>query len=194
MRRWEVTTTTGSDRSLHDDRAPRRQVALTFVRVGLTTVALVAMYVTAPLDEEPAGADLVRLVLVLAFLTGVLIWQVMFITRSRYPRLHAVEAAAVSLPLLVILFSAWYFATSQAHFDSFTEPLTRIDAVYFTLTVFTTVGFGDIAPVSEVARIAVTAQMIADLAFIGIVAKIFVGAVQRRRQVLTTGGDGKEVA
>ena len=188
-----MATTTGSDRSLQDDRAPRRQVALSLVRVGLTTVGLIAMYVTAPLDEEPAGAVLVQLVFVLAFLTGVLIWQVMFITRSPYPRMHAVEAAAVSLPLIVILFSASYFATSQAHFDSFTEPLTRIDAVYFTLTVFTTVGFGDIAPVSQVARIAVTTQMIADLAFIGIVAKVFVGAVQRRRQALKTGGDAKEV-
>lgn len=32
------------------------------------------------------------------------------------------------------------------------EPLTKIDALYFTLTTLTTTGFGDIQPYSQVCR------------------------------------------
>ena len=44
---------------------------------------------------------------------------------------------------------------------SFTEPLTRADALYFTVTVFSTVGFGDITAKSETARVVLIVQMLA---------------------------------
>ena len=51
----------------------------------------------------------------------------------------------------------------RASAASFTEPLTRTDALYFTVTVFSTVGFGDISPKSEAARVVLIVQMLADL-------------------------------
>ena len=62
--------------------------------------------------------------------------------------------------------------------DAFTEPLNRTDGLYFTITVFSTVGFGDIAPVSQLARVLVTVQMIVGLITVGLIAKLVVGAVQ----------------
>jgi Ion channel len=57
-------------------------------------------------------------------------------------------------------------------------------ALYFTVTVFSTVGFGDITAKTEAARLAVTGQMIADLVIIGLAVRVIVGAVKqgRRRQ------------
>ena len=52
----------------------------------------------------------------------------------------------------------------RASAASFTQPLTRTDALYFTVTVFSTVGFGDITAKSEAARIVLIVQMLADLA------------------------------
>jgi hypothetical protein len=63
-----------------------------------------------------------------------------------------------------------------------THTLTRTDALYFTVTVFATVGFGDISATSQVARCFVTAQMILDLLVLGLGVRVFVGAVQRSRQ------------
>jgi hypothetical protein len=60
--------------------------------------------------------------------------------------------------------------------------LTRTDALYFTVTVFSTVGFGDITAKTETARLVVTGQMIADLVILGLAIKIIVGAVRRGRQ------------
>jgi len=66
--------------------------------------------------------------------------------------------------------------------SNFGQKLTHTDALYFTVTVFTTVGFGDITAKSEGARLLATAQMMADLVVLGIGAKIILGAVTRGRQ------------
>jgi hypothetical protein len=39
------------------------------------------------------------------------------------------------------------------------EPLSRTDALYYTITVFSTVGFGDITPRADLARIVTMVQM-----------------------------------
>jgi hypothetical protein len=44
--------------------------------------------------------------------------------------------------------------------NSFTERLTKASAAYFTVTVLSTVGFGDITPVGDTARMVVTSQMV----------------------------------
>ncbi len=72
--------------------------------------------------------------------------------------------------------------------DSFTDPLTRTDSLYFTVTVFATVGFGDIAPVTQAARVLVTVQMVGNLLLLGIALRVVVLAVQHRRR--TVGRDG----
>ena len=104
--------------------------------------------------------------------------------RSPYPTTRAVEAVGLSIPLLVLIFASAYVAIDQNIPDSFSEDLSRLDAVYFAVTVLATVGFGDISPRSDVARMLVTLQMIVDIVIIGVVAKVLVEAVRRRRYVL----------
>ena len=65
----------------------------------------------------------------------------------------------------------------RASAANFTQPLTRTDALYFSVTVFTTVGFGDIAAKSETARVVLIVQMLADLALLGAGAWVLLGAV-----------------
>jgi hypothetical protein len=59
---------------------------------------------------------------------------------------------------------------------------TRTDSLYFSVTVFTTVGFGDIAARSEAARLVVTLQMLLDLLLLGLVVKLFFSAIKRSQQ------------
>jgi voltage-gated potassium channel len=67
--------------------------------------------------------------------------------------------------LITFTFATFYWALSGRSIAAFTEPLSRIDAVYFAVTVFTTTGFGDIRATSDVARFAVTLQMFFGFAF-----------------------------
>ena len=164
-----------------DRRRVRRRVMRSIARTVVVTGAMVAFYVTAPLDQRPAGAIAVRLVVELIALVLVLVWQIRSVGRSPHPVLRGVEALVVSVPLLVLTFAATYIVVDHNSPGSFTEALSRLDAAYFAVTVLATVGFGDIAPVTEVARSLVMSQMLVDLAFVGLVAKVLVGAVRRRR-------------
>jgi voltage-gated potassium channel Kch len=67
----------------------------------------------------------------------------------------------------------------QADAANFTQPLTRVDALYFTVVTFATVGFGDVTPRSELARLTVTVQIVFDLILVGLVVRVFVQSVQR---------------
>ncbi|MCX5377505.1 potassium channel family protein [Streptomyces sp. NBC_00091] len=87
-------------------------------------------------------------------------------------------ASGVLLVCLYVLFSATYFLLSPDRPESFSEPLSRTDALYFAVTVFATVGFGDIAPADGAGRVPATVQMVADLIVVGLVAKVLFGAVE----------------
>jgi hypothetical protein len=67
--------------------------------------------------------------------------------------------------------------------------MNRTDALYFTVTTFATVGFGDITATSQIARLMVTVQMVLDLLILGFGLRAFLGAVQMGRQRQATVDD-----
>ncbi|MET7619792.1 potassium channel family protein [Streptomyces sp. NPDC005408] len=155
------------------------------LRSTVCVALLTALYYLLPLDRRlDIGTTLILIGGLLVF--GVLVaWQVVAITASKHPRLRALEALATAVPVFLLLFSAAYFLIAREQTSSFNEPLNRTDALYFTVTVFATVGFGDIVPTSESARVVTTVQMIMDLILVGVIAKVIFGAVQiglERRQ------------
>ena len=96
------------------------------------------------------------------------------------------------MPVFLLVFAATYFMMEQANADNFNvDSLTRTDSLYFTVTVFATVGFGDITATSQVARVVVIAQMILDLLVLGLVVKVFLGAVEKGRGRRTTRQDSE---
>jgi voltage-gated potassium channel len=156
----------------------RRVVAGSLLRSAVTSAVLLVLYYQAPLNRPLDGATGVLFLVALALFVTVIAFQVRGILRSAHPRLQAVRAVAVGLPLLWVVFASTYWIVGAEQADAFTEPLDRTDGLYFTITVFTTVGFGDIAATSELARILVTVQMLVGLVTVGVLAKLVLGAVQ----------------
>jgi voltage-gated potassium channel len=62
--------------------------------------------------------------------------------------------------------------------SSFSEPLDHTRALYFTITVLSTVGFGDITPRTDPTRIMVSIQMLLDLVLIGVVVRVIFSAAR----------------
>jgi hypothetical protein len=85
---------------------------------------------------------------------------------------------------------------ADADAGAFSEPLSRTDALYLTITVFSTVGFGDITPKTDLARVATMVQMLGDLLAVGLVLHVMVGAVkaglQRRAAALAGSPDSPD--
>jgi hypothetical protein len=191
-------------RRRYEDLTPaarRHVVTASLLRSGASVSALVVVYYLAPLDHPLDPVVWIEFAIGLLVFGAVIAWQVRAILDSDAPRLRAIQAVAVGLPLLLLLFASTYIVIARNMPDSFTEALSRTDALYFAVTVFATVGFGDIAPRSEVARIVTMIQMIVGLVAVGLVAKIVLGAVEvavRRRERATPGdaqgrdGDGPE--
>jgi voltage-gated potassium channel len=166
---------------------PRRTIVRAVLRAAGSTIALVAIYYLLPLDHSSRWFAVTMLVIGLAVLLGLVAFQVRWIVTSPFPALRGVEALATSIPLFLLLFASTYVVMTAISASNFSEPLTRTDALYFTVTVFSTVGFGDITAKTEAARLVVTGQMITDLVVLGLAVKVIVGAVKRGRQQRPTG-------
>jgi voltage-gated potassium channel len=111
----------------------------------------------------------------------VIVWQFRVILGSPYPTLQGVQALALSAPLFLLIYANVYYVLALSVAGSFTEPLTRTDS-YFAFTVFATIGFGDIAPVSQDARVLVIGQLVGNLLVIGVALRVVLTAVQHSRQ------------
>jgi voltage-gated potassium channel len=160
----------------------RRLIVWAVLRSLLISAVLVVLYYELPLDRPWDTDTAVRLLIGLLVFVGVMVWGVRTIAGSRYPGVRAAEALGLILPFFLLLFASTYFVMERATAASFTQPLTRTDALYFTVTVFSTVGFGDITAKSETARVVLIVQMLADLALLGAGIRVLLGAVQRGRE------------
>jgi hypothetical protein len=143
---------------------------------------LVSVYYVLPLDRVSAETAVTVLILGLVAFIGLVAYEVRAIIRSRFPGLHAIESLAISVPFFVLLFASTYITMANQSATSFGRHLTHTDGLYFTVTVLSTVGFGDITAKSQTARLVVTVQMVADLVILGLGLKIIVGAISRGRQ------------
>jgi voltage-gated potassium channel len=160
----------------------RRLIAVALLRSLATAVVLVALYYLLPLDRLTSVPLGVLLAIGLVALLTIASWQVRSIISAKYPTVRAVGALATTVPLFLLLFAAAYYVMAKTSPASFSYPLTRTDALYFTVTTFSTVGYGDITAVGQSARLIVTTQMILDLLILGLGIRVFIGAVQRGRQ------------
>jgi voltage-gated potassium channel len=161
----------------------RRSVILrTLLRALLTATLLVVLYYVLPMDTALDANTVLLLIVCLVALAAILTWRVWGITRSAYPGLRAIETLAAVVPLYILAFAATYFLAERTDSAYFSQPLTRTGALYFSMTVLSTVGFGDITAKTDPARLVVTAQMFLDLVLLGFGARVVVGAVKLGRR------------
>jgi voltage-gated potassium channel len=164
------------------------------VRALVAVAVEVTLYYTLPLERGLSVWTVAWLVLGLAVFALVLARQVAQIVGSPHPRLRAIVAIMVSLPVFLLVFSTTYYLIENASSGAFSESLSRTDALYFTVTVFATVGFGDITPTEAPTRVLVMFQMLGDLVLVGLIGRVVVGAVSVGLQRRPAAPDGNEVS
>ncbi|MER6984259.1 potassium channel family protein [Streptomyces carpinensis] len=152
---------------------------LVVVRAGCVTAGLVAAYYLLPLDSDDTAVTSALLLGGLLAAAVMFVWEVVVVARSPYPRLRAVEALAATLPLFLLLFASAYFLLDRSVPGSFSERLTRTDALYFALTTFATVGYGDITARSQAGRVLTMLQMAGGLLLVGVAARVLTGAIEQ---------------
>ena len=93
-----------------------------------------------------------------------------------FPAVSPRHTAMTGLALLSLIFvlSMSYWTLSARSEGCMKEPLTKVDALYFTLTTLTTTGFGDIQPWTQVCRGLVSEQLVAGFIVITFIIGILV--------------------
>ena len=177
-----------------DRRQQRKVVTRSAVRILVSVVVLFALYGVLPAADRTGIGTLLELLVGLVILGALLAWQVLKIMGAEHPELRAAEALATAVPVVLIVFAFTYLSLSHVQPKSFSEPLNHVRAIYFVITVISTVGFGDIAPKTDAAMILVSFQIMLDLVLlVGIVRAVFFAAqvgVRRRqseREAATSG-------
>lgn len=148
-------------------------------------VALVAGYFAMP----PAAFQLASTwkaygLVVLAILLLLLVYArgLRHLRASRHPLWRALSLVVVIFVTVVVVFAYGYLSLEARYPGQVPGLETHIDALYFTITMLATVGFGDIAPAGQFARGVATLQMIFNLAFLGFVLRTAIAAGRRERR------------
>lgn len=181
----------------------RRHLVASGVRAAFSTGILLAAYYLFPIDlrhhhglVHDVGA-MARLGVAIAVFVVVLTLEIRGITRAKHPMLRAGVAMAVVIPLFLLFFAWTYLTMSNSDPATFGVAMDRTTALYFTVTIFSTVGFGDITPHTDLARLVTTFQMLSDLVVVAVVVRLILGAATRTTAALgewapadTGSGDG----
>jgi voltage-gated potassium channel len=169
-------------------RGERRRLAIrALARMLFSAALLLGFYALAPTDVKDVDLTLLRLAISLAIVGIVVTVQVQAILSASYPLLRAVESVVTAILVFIIVFSLIYLDLAHINPDYFTQQLDHVSALYFTVTVLTTVGFGDITAKTDLSRAVVTIQMLFDLIFLAIIIRVFFYAAQAHTNEETGG-------
>lgn len=126
-------------------------------------------YYYVPVDfQEPHP---VRNILLFAAALAVLVW---LIARQLVRQIGAGSDPGVRIRSLIILmypvivlFALSYYAMATRNPGAFDGLTTRTDSLYYTVVTLGTVGFGDVHPADQLAKIITMVQILFDLVVIG---------------------------
>ncbi|MBB5912021.1 hypothetical protein BJY24_000888 [Nocardia transvalensis] len=155
----------------------------------ITTTVLLLSYFLLPFTGIRKVQSAVLLAVGLAAVCVVCAWQIRLVLRDSNPFARAAEALAATLGLYLVTYATVYYLMSEATPQDFNQPLTRLDALYFGVTVFATVGFGDIVATAQSSRAVVLTQMVGNLLLIGLALRLLTASARLRRQQLQNPAD-----
>ena len=178
-----------------DLSAHRLAVRHSILRSVVIVALLFAAFALLPLRGEYWWIGFLVGALLLVTTIPLAVSRLQRVLNSERPAFEAAEALVQLLAMLLTGFAAVLYGMNRDG-SQVTGLDTRIDAIYFAVTVMSTVGFGDIHAQSQAARVVVTLQIIFDLLFVGVAVRVFVGAAKLRggREVRWTRANSDEPA
>ena len=153
--------------------------------IGTSAISLVAYYLM-PMEGRWAGVFVAILVAAAAIgLIPLTFRRVRQILVADNPVSVALGAIATIVTFLVVSFAAVYYVLGTEMEGQMSGIRTKTDSLYFTVTMMSTVGFGDITVVGQGARALVTANMLTNLVALAISVRVISWALQQRSAEVT---------
>lgn len=158
--------------------AARRSQLRAAVVTALLVAAAVAVYYQIPVPGQMRKSSWA-----IMFSLGVVVLGLLIVLAARR-LLRAGEDARIRglllLLTLTVLFFSWADESVAMLHGQFADLHDKTDALYFTISTLATVGFGDVHPVGQLARAAVTLQIVFNLVFLGAALSLISGLFRTR--------------
>lgn len=138
---------------------------------GLPASVPLVVFFLVPLRGQYRWLGSLAVAVVLIALVPLTVHRYRAISHAEHPGLLALQSLVLILATLVTGFSAAYVLLADE--GQIQGLSTRIDALYFTIVTLSTVGFGDITPTGQGARVVVAVQILANLTFVAVVIRLF---------------------
>ena len=160
------------------------------VRLLLGVLGMLVIYYTVPVStNESSGRVALSILLTLAGV-GALAWAILEqVRRQLRSRSEDIRTLLMLLPLAAVVFALGFFLLELHSPGQIPGLSTRTDALYFTLSTLTTVGFGDITAQGQIARCVVMIQLVFNAVFVGAAASTVVGTIRNRAPASGADGD-----
>jgi voltage-gated potassium channel len=178
---------TGQNSNIPSTLDRRRRARRDVLAAIAIVVILLVVYFVLPFTRIGNIRTAILLIVEAVATCAIFVWQIRAVLRAERPLARASAAAIAIFGCYVIGYATVYFTLSAGDPTGFSAPLTKIDALYFCVTVFATVGFGDIVATSQAARVVVLVQMIGNLILIGLALRLLTASAEVRRAELRAG-------
>lgn len=159
-------------------------------RAVVACLLLVLAYFVVPVEPDPNGLRLVLRSLGTLALVLTVAWLVTSQVRRQLAAAAAPTGAEQISPLIrlvvalvagLLAFALGDYVIARSRPGQFAGLETRIDALYFSLTTLTTVGYGDVHAAGQVARVVVCVQMVFSIGVIATGVSLVVKQLSQRR-------------
>lgn len=155
------------------------------LRVLVGSAVVVVVYFLLPLDRD--FGVVFGVVACLAMVVGLVPMTVRRARRvlvSHRPFIEAVKSIALLYTMVVVGFAMAYLLLATQADDQMRGIETHVDALYFSVVTNATVGYGDMVPVGQLARVVVMVHIVLGLVTLGFAARLLTAVLQRRRSEL----------
>ena len=154
-------------------------LAQTTVVLVLLTVGYYLLPLRVPWGDAVSAGRLAGSLLAWAALVVLLRAESRRSRLRQEPRYHRVQQLLTALYLLVLAFALLYVVTVTVAPEQFAGMANRTDALYFSVTIMGTVGFGDVHAALTPSRLMVTAQMLFNLIYLGTALRVLSAGISR---------------
>jgi len=167
------TRASGGKRDMDPDasRAQRRAIGRSVARTVLVLFGVTAIFLLVPVRALPLGDSFLIAAVFLVGLAGtaaLIVWQVMAYRDAKVSGRARLQGLLVALYVAVLFFALSYYLMAMSNPDQIAGLRTRMDALYFSLTIVSTVGFGDVHADGQAARAIVSLQLAFNLLFVSL--------------------------
>ena len=156
---------------------PRSQTWSTVGSVALVAAATIVYYVIPVPGRMHEGSWALMFFLGSAVLGVLILGAIRRLLRAGG---DARIRGLILLLTLTVLFFSWSDESLGRLPSQFAELATKTDALYFNISTLATVGFGDVRAVGQLARAAVTVQIVFNLVFLGAAVSLISGVFRTR--------------